>query len=164
MNIVKSKPTVYAAGKIGPYDWRHSLVPGLRNARGKSLDFETFTYIGPFFASDDHRSTHGPTCHGNCTGALGELPITKPQLFARNNAAIRQADLIVAFIDAYDCIGTICEISYAWTLGKNIKLIFGPKVDRNEFWYLAQMGQTVRVRAGEPLNLTFARIIAEASR
>jgi hypothetical protein len=168
--ISKTKPSVYLPGKIGPYDWRHSIVPNLRGAGALGghypppLDCGSYVYTGPFFASDDHSGTHGATCHGNCEGQLGEPPISRERLFHRNNAAIRTADLIVAYIDAYDCIGTICEVSYAWTLGKKIKLIFAPTINRNEFWYLAQMGQTVRVRKGEPLTVTFKRIIAEVSR
>lgn len=168
--IPKTMLHVYLAGKIGYRDWRHSLVPGLRNAGAMvkyppPLDCKTFVYTGPFFASDDHGTTHGDGCHGNCEGCLGDVPITKPELFARNNAAIRSADLIVAYINAYDCIGTCCEITYAYTLGKKIMLIFGPEIkDRNEFWYLAQMGEVVRARRNEPLVDIFAHIIREASR
>ncbi len=168
--IPKTPPSFYLAGKIHANDWRHSIVPNLRSAGALGahypppLDCGSYVYTGPFFASDDHGGTHGDACHGNCEGQLGELPISSGELFRRNNAAIRDADLIVAYIDAYDCIGTICEVSYAWTLGKKIKLIFAPTINRNEFWYLRQMGHTVRVPECEPLTVTFKRIIAEVSR
>lgn len=169
--IPKFKPSVYLAGKIKRYDWRHSVVPNLCRAGALGghfplpLDCGSYTYTGPFFASDDHGGTHGATCHGNCEGQLGEPSITRESLFHRNNAAIKAADLIVAYIDAYDCIGTVCEVSYAWTLGKKIKLIFAPAINRDEFWYLRQMGHTVRQRRSDrSLAETITRIIAEVSR
>ena len=53
------KPRVYLAGTMVKNDWRHYLVPGLREHDGSdgSLELPDFTYVGPFFVSCDHRGT-----------------------------------------------------------------------------------------------------------
>lgn len=74
----KKKPIkVYFAGKIDKNDWRHDILPGLRDSgyplgelkSPKELDREEFIYTGPFFMSCDHGCCHGENSHG----ILGEL-------------------------------------------------------------------------------------------
>jgi hypothetical protein len=165
-SIPKMPPSVYAAGKIHPNDWRHKLVPGLKPAcdltsiNVRPLELEKFTYTGPFFIRDGHSGTHGDACHGNCEGQSGRTPITKPQLFRRNNHAIESADFLLVYINAGDCIGTICELTYAWCLGKPIFLIFSPKIDQAEFWYPNQMVKATYAATEDELPALFETILS----
>jgi nucleoside 2-deoxyribosyltransferase len=165
-SIPKTPPSVYLAGKIYSNDWRHKLVPGLKHACDRtpinvwSLELDKFTYTGPFFIRDEHGGTHGGGCHGNCKGQSGWTPITKPQLFRRNNHAIESADFIFVYIDAYDCIGTICEVTYAWCLGKPIFLVFSPKIDQAEFWYPVQMVKETYTATEDELPALFETILS----
>ena len=65
------KPNIYIAGKIGKNDFRHALIPGLREHHPDSgpLDCGAFRYVGPFFESCDHGCRHGRNSHG----VLGEF-------------------------------------------------------------------------------------------
>ena len=154
------------AGKIDSHDWRHKLVPGLSRACDKdhintwALELEKFSYTGPFFIADGHSGTHGPACHGNCEGQSGVTPITKNGLFRRNNHAIEEADFLLAYINAYDCIGTICEITYAWCLGKPIFLVFSRKIEQDEFWYPSQMVEATYTATEAELPALFETILA----
>lgn len=165
-NISKMKPRVYLAGKIYPYDWRHKIAPGLRSAGAIGGHYpphykcKSFVYTGPFFECDDHSGTHGPACHGNCEGQLWRPPISKPALFLRNNYAIEEADFLLAYINAYDCIGTICEVTYAWCLGKPIFLVFSPKIEQDEFWYPSQMVKATYTATEAELPALFETILA----
>ena len=140
-SITKTKPRVYLAGKIGHYDWRHKIVPGLREAGAGAghypppYECKTFIYTGPFFERDDHSGSHGPGCHGNCDryGWLSKPPICKGSLFARNNLAIKESDILFAYIETYDCIGRFCEFSSVWPLDKPIYFTNNPGIDKNEF-------------------------------
>jgi len=60
------RPRVYIAGKVAKLDFRHDLVPGLRDWRREngSLECRDFIYVGPFFNSCDHGCMHGPGSHG----------------------------------------------------------------------------------------------------
>lgn len=154
------------AGKIYPHDWRHNLVTSLSRACDRnpinifSIERDKFTYTGPFFLADGHCGTHGPACHGNCEGQSGREPIIKPQLFRRNNHAIDRADFLLVYINAYDCIGTICEITYAWCLSKPIFLVFSPKIDQDEFWYPIQMVKATFTATEAELPALFETILA----
>ena len=165
-SISKTKPSVYMAGKIDSHDWRHKLVPGLSRAcdqtplRFLSLELDKFNYTGPFFIADGHSGTHGPTCHGNCEGMSGWEPITKPQLFRRNNLAIQYSDFVLVYINACDCIGTICEVTYAWCLSKPIFLVFSPKIEQGEFWYPTQMVKATYTATEAELPALFETILA----
>jgi len=166
MTIAKTKPGVYLAGKIYPHDWRHNLVPGLSRACDRTpinvgpLELDKFIYTGPFFIADGHSGTHGDTCHGNCEGQSGSTPITKPQLFRRNNNAIESADFLLVYINACDCIGTICELTYAWCLGKPIFLVFSPKIEQDEFWYPANMVKAIYTATEDELPALFKTILS----
>lgn len=163
--------SVYLAGKISKYCWRHSFFPkpwSLRNWDSTPLfDYDDFcnnflgeydddcfqwrpmqdailigdrwkiSYVGPFFSGDDHgcghKFDHGWTGLGG-TGAeccyrsngMGEIRDLCLQ-------AIRDADLIFAWIDTQDCFGTIAELGYARALHKKI-FVAGPEMFR-EMWF-----------------------------
>lgn len=70
-------PRVYMAGKVAKLDWRHRLMPGLRDAELRYdeatgmvqavepfVGYDGFQYAGPYFLADDHGCFHGPHSHG----------------------------------------------------------------------------------------------------
>jgi hypothetical protein len=131
------RPRIYFAGKITPNCWRHDLVPSLRGSSWSDapLDCGSFSYVGPIFISCDHRCGHGGGTHGAGGGGCleGDAP-TKAAIFNWNNEAIESADALIAYIDAYDCIGTVWEISFAQDRGIPTYLVFAPWIDVDEFW------------------------------
>ena len=143
-----NKPRVYLAGKIAKNCWRHTLVPRLRGALTygymvpQPIDCETFIYTGPFFASCDHGCTHGEATHGTGRGGCvnAEAP-TREEVFRRNNLAIASADIVIAYISAYDCIGTVWEIAFAQHRKIPVYMIFHPDIDRPEFWVPAMLAE-----------------------
>lgn len=139
-------PRIFIAGKIRRYCFRHDMVPGLRSGwDGKvALQCDGFTYVGPFVDSCDHGCRHGPGSHGvlgidgyGCEG----VQATRSEVYQRNNFGIRIANLVVAYIDAPDCYGTIFEIGFAARAGIPYVVLFAPGVDVADFWYL-QQGQS----------------------
>ena len=59
-------PALYLAGKIGKNDWRHPLIPGLRERTWSDgpIITPTYEYVGPFFVACSHGCAHGPNSHG----------------------------------------------------------------------------------------------------
>jgi hypothetical protein len=131
------KPRVYLAGKIDKNCWRHDLVPKLRGSLWSDapLDCDGWRYTGPFFVACDHGCTHVDTRHGagpdGCGAAEG---INRNAVFDANIRAVKQSDALVAYLTSYDCIGTIYEIAYAQEHRVPTILLFGPGVERAEFW------------------------------
>ena len=133
------KPRVYLAGKIDQNDWRHDLVPHLREHQidDGPLPTETFVYMGPFFVSCDHGCFHGRNKHGARDGC-SEGSLTALQIIQRSYDGVGASDLIFAYITANDCHGTISEITVALCLGKPIHIAFAPEVDSKDFWFLTE--------------------------
>jgi hypothetical protein len=136
-------PRIFIAGKIRRYCFRHDLVRGLRSGwDGKvALQCDGFTYVGPFMDACDHGCRHGPGSHGvlgvaglGCEG----VEETRSSVYRRNQFGIRTADLVVAYIDAPDCYGTIFELGYAARAGIPYVVLFAPGIDISDFWYLQQ--------------------------
>jgi len=141
LKLSENCPRVYLAGKISKNCWRHTLVPGLRGAHEdvcrspQTPEREAFIYTGPFFVACDHACSHGPTTHGAGYDGCGSVEApTRGEVFRRNCAAIESADIAIAYINTYDCIGTVWEIAYAQDRGIPIYLVFAPEIDANEFW------------------------------
>ena len=133
-------PKLYLAGKIGRYDWRHSLVPNLRAHLWTDgpIVTPTYSYVGPFFVSCDHACLHGPNQHGAIgRGDACESPFTRQDVISNNNAAIAMADLVFAFISARDAYGTLNEIGYSLGLGKRVVVAFAPAIEPADFWFAA---------------------------
>ena len=130
---------LYLAGKIDRYDFRHDLVPGLRGnlSSGGPIVTSTFSYVGPFFVSEDHTGMHGPNIHRAIGHEDTYRPITRRNVIANNNTAIRKADLILAFISKGECYGTLCEIGQALALGKRVVMAFAPGIDAADYWLSA---------------------------
>lgn len=137
----ETKPCVYIAGKIKKNDFRHAIVPNLRQAEfgTTELELDYFTYVGPFFKSCDHGCYHGPHSHGiaaaNCTN---DLPGDRRVIFDANNCAIERADIVFAYITSADCYGTIFELGYASKAEKPTVVCFSPEISSaqiRDFWY-----------------------------
>ena len=130
-----SHPKVYLSGKIGKNDWRHSLVPQLRERTWDEGPIETasFDYVGPFFVSCDHGCGHVPGEHGMAQGCT-ELKHTRQDVINLNMSALAEADLVFAYITADDCFGTLFEIGAVAT-EKRVVMAFDPNINPNEFWF-----------------------------
>jgi nucleoside 2-deoxyribosyltransferase len=164
-----SGPRIFIAGKIRPYCFRHDLVRGLRNGwDGKvALQCNGFTYVGPFMDACDHGCRHGPGSHGvlgvaglGCEG----VEATRSSVYQRNQFGIQTADLVVAYIDAPDCYGTIFELGYAAYAGIPYVVLFAPGIDISDFWYLRQSQAKFRAPYLVPrkkLPSVFADILAQ---
>jgi hypothetical protein len=146
------KPHVYFAGKIGKNDWRHSIVPGLRSALYEDGPFDVGAYIynGPFFISCDHGCNHGPTTHGvfSARSSLSD-PCYEPfegaqpdrhEIARRAIEGVRMSQLVFAYVNAPDCIGSIFEIGIAVQMRKPVALCIDASVDEREFWLLSHSG------------------------
>jgi hypothetical protein len=169
-------PRVYLAGSISKNCWRHTLVPGLRGALTdthtlpKPIDCGLFTYTGPFFVACDHGCSHGPATHGvagyNGCGSVEAL--TRGEVFRRNCAAIESADIVIAYITRYDCVGTVWEIAYAQDRGIPTYLVFAAGIDAKEFWVpgvrAAQLRPGLTTATVEELPAVVSAIIRLAGR
>lgn len=151
------KPLVYFAGKIGKNDWRHDLVPGLRNALFEDGPFDVgaYAYNGPFFISCDHGCNHGPNTHGAlphwgdtaqaCFEPDGHAPPDKREVARRALEGVRTANLLFAYVEALNAVGTMVEIGVAIQLSIPVVLCVTKSVDANELWLAAQCpGVTLR--------------------
>lgn len=161
------KPRVYIAGKIGPNDFRHDIVPSLRGHTWQDgpLECRNFIYTGPFFVSCSHRCAHTAGSHGagRIDGEGCEIGyVTQEEIYRSNQAAIDASDVVFAYIDGIECYGTQFEIGWAAKAGKPIYVCLSPEMDRREFWYGLQAARRVRERivSREDLPKHFAELIA----
>lgn len=146
-------PTLYLAGKISKNDWRHTLIPGLREHSWSDDPIHTshFSYVGPFFASCDHGCGHNPGSHGavqECT----EPHYTRRDVVDLNMAALVKANLVFAYINAPDCYGTVMEIGWAIANGKRVVMAFAPDLNDDDFWFLSMQVAVVH-RQVNPCDL-----------
>ncbi len=150
MTAPNEKPHVYFAGKIAKNDWRHRIVSGLRNALYEEGPFDAggYIYCGPFFVSCDHGCNHGPNTHGvlpmwdlsadPCYLPNEYVQPDRREVARRALEGVRMSQLVFAYIDAYDCIGTIMEIGVAVQMRKPVALCIDAGVGDREFWLLAE--------------------------
>lgn len=133
-------PKLYLAGKIGEDFWRDDLIPNLRGhlwADGP-IYTGTYAYVGPFFVDLGHWRETEPNTHGAAGKENSYTQIfTQRQVIENNRAAIARADLVIAYITATDCHGTLFELGYASALGKRIIVTFAPEIDAADFWFSA---------------------------
>lgn len=150
-------PRLYLAGKIGKNDWRHKLVPGLREREWKNGPIITlnFEYVGPFFKACDHGCFHGSNTHGafndeGCS-ASGDVPYSQRDIKDNNNAAMDSADLIFVYINAPDCYGTLVEIGRATAQNFRARIViaFAPGMPVEDFWYAAIQADEVHENVRE---------------
>jgi hypothetical protein len=150
-------PKVYLAGKISKSDWRHSVVPGLRDVIDVS-DYEDVPfpsealhvlsrarYMGPFFVSDDHGCAHGDKTHGNGPGgcmAAGHRPQAyKVKVAERCKMGISLSEHVFVWLDDLTAFGTLVEVGIAVGLGKSL-WIYTPagSADLSELWFASHVG------------------------
>lgn len=160
---------VYLAGKIGHTDWRHAVVAGLRNVNDafealfdSDLTAPTRTpnlvTNGPFFISDDHGCGHGANQHGVdaqakscCIDGMEDsrsprsARARRRQVFHINELRIARCDVVFAFLDGPDPIGTLIELGAARLLRKPIFLAFKETFDRGDYWYAEEAADEVYV-------------------
>lgn len=148
--------SVYLAGKISKTDWRCKITgfeplydvyehidPGQIEAVNESL-----SVTGPFFIACDHGCYHGDGTHGvgaitsfqsdEWGGCLGNF-FTKDEVLEICKKQIESAEIVFAYIDCYDCYGTLAEIGYAHALGKDIVIAFGSEELKKEMWFADKM-------------------------
>ncbi len=152
----------YLAGKFENPDWRDMLIgswskgfgsidhkdcindwiktqPTInfkRNPGGRSFKIR---YTGPFFAGID-KDNIGKGPHMYSTETVSDengnkyAKIDHHDVAVNCMVAIRQADLIFAWIDSWDCFGTLTEIGYAAALEDKIVVVATSEFDR-ELWF-----------------------------
>lgn len=165
------RPRVYIAGKVAKLDFRHDLVPGLRDWRREngSLECRDFIYVGPFFNSCDHGCMHGPGSHG-VVGGHGygclwpeDRGYDRHDVFTYNQDGLEMADLVFAYISATDCHGSLFELGFAAHAGIPVHLFFAPGIDREDFWYPAMAAERFagyNVLTRNQLPPVFANVVA----
>lgn len=148
---------IYLAGKIRKNCWRHNLVSNLRDAVHdfyhhdnvqlvtwpilKNAILGTFNYTGPYFVSCDHGCFHNPNSHGWGESSECGSKLTKSgqdKVVELCKQAIKDSDLIFAWIDCEDAYGTIAEIAYAHALGKKVAIALAD--DFPELWFVSKLG------------------------
>lgn len=161
INPVEKPPehhSVYLAGKIAPYDWRHRFcyyrgVPGEPEyiAAGCTIDVnDNLTITGPFFISCDHGCYHGDGKHGvgavnsfhsdEWGGCMGNF-FTRDDVLNICKGQIDRAEIVFAYINQDDCYGTLAEIGYAHALRKDIVIVFSNDRLKKEMWFADKMQQ-----------------------
>ena len=149
------KPKIYIAGKIAKNDFRHKLVPQLRDMDwpGEPVRCDSFIYCGPFFAGCDHGCSHGPTRHGvvsdsPCQDAQQHMTDDEIRdlVILTNNDALASADYVFAYIDCLTAYGTLVELGAAYAMGKQVLLFLGTNIFETEdhhLWYAAQQADVL---------------------
>lgn len=118
------------------------------------LDSISLNYTGPWWRD--------PFCHGqshdsnyphgySADGQPWKEESDKKQIANAVSKAIRESDLLFAWIDSYDCYGTLLEIGYARGLGKIVVAVFSDTIDTRELW-LTQAAATYSLTAKTPRN------------
>ena len=135
----------YFAGKIAKNDWRHALVPRLRNhAWGDGdLDCGKFNYVGPFFVSCDHGCYHSPESHGAYRDGCFDDGHNKPQTWKHVVDSclhgVSSCDIVFAYIESLECVGTFTEIGYAVAKGIPVVMCVACGLDPRELRFPAFM-------------------------
>lgn len=164
-------PRIYLAGKITKNGWRNGLVSGIdTNERYESrlagdpwpilegAVIDLFDYTGPYFTACDHGCAHSKVNRDSCFGDPKHEPLgglhglqqemcqeaaRADQVFALCQEAIRQSDIVFAWITAPDLYGTVYELGIAHGQGIPTAIAFctddnGPEYNSNEYWLAAE--------------------------
>ncbi len=137
---------IYLAGKVSKNDWRHSIVPDLREsvydwdedfgccaqpnlsyAKLNLVINNKLKYIGPIMVGDDHGCFHGETMHGAIL-KHNPTPEARHLLFLANQKALHRADIVVAYIESLDCYGTLVELGFAHANNIPIHLMYSQNI------------------------------------
>lgn len=156
-NTNMNKTNIYLAGKISSCDWRQELIDIRNNfwgdekfliREGYSLDYnDDITIVGPFFLSCDHGCYHGDNSHGvglnnyyedgtpyDCYGE-NDL-FTEKEVYNICIEQIKKSDIVFAYIDETSCYGTLFELGYAASIGKDIIILYDYKFPSNDMWFI----------------------------
>jgi len=162
MSDYKLPTKVYLAGRISKNDWRHQIVPGLRQSTlfpilekidignrwrpwpilKKSI-LNYYDYVGPYFVSCDHGCAHGPNTHGSRANESGgcldgyDNFIMKSWAYSRCITAIEECEMLVAWIDDTEAFGTLTEIGFANALRKDITIL--SPIEIKDYWFVYEM-------------------------
>lgn len=150
--------SVYLAGRMTDGGrWRESIAPGWIGAEGKYTKAEIHgkrspDVVGPLYWAREHSSNAGDgphACaddlednHGNCTWAVME----PRKVLADRLGEVSKADLLFAWIDSRDCLGTIAEVGF-YRRGGGITVVAIPEWDR-ELWFVCAMADFLVVANG----------------
>ena len=151
------KTNIYLAGKISACDWRQELIDIRNNFCGNEkfliregyvLDYnDDITIVGPFFLSCDHCCYHGDNSHGvglnnyyedgapyDCYGE--DDLFTEKEVYNICIEQIKKSDIVFAYIDESSCYGTLFELGYAASIGKDIIILYDYKFPSNDMWFI----------------------------
>ena len=142
--------SVYLAGKISRNDWRYKFCNyrGILNAE-EIRDCipvtvnESLTITGPFFISCDHGCYHGEgrhgvgADHGGCGGY--DTCFTRDDVLNICRSQILAADVVFAYIDCRDCYRTLAEIGFAYSVKRNVIIVFDTPELKEEMWFIDKM-------------------------
>lgn len=179
------KPKIYLAGKITKDWWRNEIfdtsgrrTPGVyiysslekdekKDAYYNSeYDAGEFIVTGPHSIGCDHscyhNTPHASTNDENLTCGAGEYGMEKQEIFEACLKQINKSDIVFAYINDADAIGTIFELGYAYKMNKSIYIAFKNKELKNLHWFIAEAAEECRVtyRNGDLKNF-FDKIIRE---
>lgn len=149
--------SVYLAGKIRPWDWRHRFcnvsTPTPEDiASGYEVKASNeLTITGPFFISCDHGCYHGDGQHGigaKNGGCMGDY-YTRDDVLRICKEQIDKAEIVLAYIDAWDCYGTVAEIGYAHAAGKDIFIVFESDCFKEDMWFIDKMQRNTGIASDE---------------
>lgn len=162
----------YLAGKIGDADdWRSEVVRGLDGANrafraevedapyverfpileSAVLGHEGWDYVGPYYVeahcgwNDDYVSHAAPD-------GLGSHDVEdRTVIHSLCLRAIRECDIVFAWVDRADCYGTLVEVGYALSQDKRIMVCFPPSAAKIEqdMWFVASCSNE-RARFWQP--------------
>jgi hypothetical protein len=139
---------VYVAGKIRKTrdplhsQWGVTDRDSYLTAEPIVLD-EHWTYVGPFSIGCDHGCYHGPATHGAGREGCGDTPPSPNEIFCQCLKQICECDIFVAYIDSMDCYGTLSEIGFATSHGKPIFIVYDPKIDTEQLWFVEQFATQI---------------------
>ncbi len=167
---------VYLAGKIGPNDWRGSIL-GTHRPGGlvpsdwvgewpvlEKVVLGEHDYVGPYFISCDHgcahgRNEHGALAAGDTSGAAcivgslddqvdkhGRLVGHRVEVARRCLQAIKAANLVFAWIDCTTAHGTLFEIGFAASRGLTIAIAHPPGFQEQDDLWFAHTAAWTVVR------------------
>lgn len=142
---------VYLAGKIGKNDWRHNLVPLMRDTYYSPDYMNTeewtevpmkcgFTYVGPYFVSCDHGCAHRAkhAWDGGCSGAQ-DHGYDRYLVAGLCREAIAKCDVLFAWMnEGLTAYGTLVEIGMAHALGKRVILAQSDEYWSDDLWFAYQ--------------------------
>lgn len=161
-----NKTNIYLAGKISSDGWRQELVDIRNNFYGDEkfliregyvLDYnDDITIVGPFFLSCDHSCYHGNNSHGvglnkyyedgtryDCYGYTTDL-FTEQEVYNICIEQIKKSDIVFAYIDATTCYGTLFELGYAASIGKDIIILYDYEFPSNDMWFINRAAKIIK--------------------